>query len=234
MQASTDLARPLAVTDLLDVVGTAVAAVSRRLPAHVDREDLASAGYLALVQAFPNAPSVEAEARAYLLRRVAGALRDELRKTDGAGRRTRKLLRAMKAASSFLENRLGRAPTVAELAAALEISAASIRSALARAEASTPVSDGESALSLVVAEDSSPADEAANSENADHVLSFLEFLSANERRVIVRTVLENLTLEVVGTEMGITKARVGQLRTAALKRLRANPALAKLWGEIGG
>ena len=198
----------------------------------MDREDLASAGYLALLRAFPQAPRVEAEARAYLLRRVAGALRDELRKGDGAGRRTRRLLGALRSATGVLESRLGRVPTLTELAAELNTSTDIIVAAQARAEASTPVANADAAMSTIAADGFSPADAVENTELANQIRSLLDLLSVSERRVIVRTVLDNLTLEAAGQEMGITKARVGQLRSAGLKRLRVHPDLAELWAEI--
>ncbi len=224
--------RSFEVSDLLDLVPTAVAAVGRRLPAHVDRDDLASAGYLALVQSFPRAPRVEGEARAFLLRRVAGALRDELRRSDGAGRRARFLVRRYRQTAEGLEVALGREPTLPEVAERMGEPPNRLAAALARAEAATAVADGETVLASLASGTTTPLEEASLSERQEQVRALLTVLTPGQRVAVTRTLLEDRTLDEVATELGVSVARAGQLRLAALKKLRGQPEVLRLWNEL--
>lgn len=223
----------LTVADVLDVVPTAVSIVARRLPAWVDRDDLASAGYLALMQAFPRAPRGEGEARAFLLRRVAGALRDELRRSDGVGRRTRHLLARVQATSRSLAQALGRDPAIAEIAAAMGEPVARIEAAFARAEDATRAPDPEAVLATVATDGPSPMIAVEASSTLQATLGLLDLLTPGERTVVARTILDGLTLDEVAVELGVTKGRASQLRVAGLKRLREHPSAARLWAELG-
>lgn len=232
MQAQLTDTRSFELTDLLDLVPTAVAAVGRRLPAHVDRDDLSSAGYLALVQAFPRAPRVEGEARAFLLRRVAGALRDELRRSDGAGRCARALVRRYRQVAESLEATLGREPTLFEVAERLQEPPNRLAAALSRAEAATAVADGEAVLAGLASDATTPLEDATRLERQVQVRALLAVLTPGQRVAVARTLLEDKTLDDVAKELGVTVARAGQLRLAALKKLRSQPDAARLWTEL--
>jgi RNA polymerase sigma factor for flagellar operon FliA len=232
MHALAETSRPFEITDLLDVVTSAVATVARNLPTHVDREDLAAAGYLALVQAFPGAPVDEHEARAYLLKRIAGALRDELRKSDQAGRRTRRLLNIIRTATAELELGLGRAPTTAELSIRVGVTPDRIREAIFRGEAAVQIWDSEAQLAVVAEPEDSPVERLATSEALSGTLTLLRLLTPNERLVVARTILGGITLEEAAAELGVTKGRAGQLRASGLNRLRSHPEASRLLAEI--
>ena len=70
------------LADYLDIVEIALATISRRLPATVGRDDLASAGKLALVVAVGRREGSFDDVRAYCFVRVRGAMLDELRRLD--------------------------------------------------------------------------------------------------------------------------------------------------------
>lgn len=82
------------LADYLDIVDIALATISRRLPASVGREDLASAGKLALVVAVGRCAGNADEVRAYSFVRVRGAMLDELRRLDPLTRRERAEMKA--------------------------------------------------------------------------------------------------------------------------------------------
>ncbi len=104
----------------MPLVGYVVTELITRLPAHVRREDLESAGYEALVRC---ARSLRPERR-HVLRPVRpdpGPRRrvDELRSADWASRGTRRAERRLAGAEDRLTQQLGRQPSPAELAADL-------------------------------------------------------------------------------------------------------------------
>src|SRR5689334_7218517 len=75
------------VTQHLPLVGHLVREISSRLPNHVDRDDLSSAGLFALVQASrAYDPAREIPFPRYAATRIRGAILDELLSLDWASR----------------------------------------------------------------------------------------------------------------------------------------------------
>src|SRR3954447_10376764 len=112
----TDRRREDVVKAHMPLVGHLVREMLARVPAHVNRDDLLSAGYAALVAAargFDDARGVPF-AR-FAAARVRGALLDELRGLDWASRSVRQRARRTDAARQELTARLGRTPTVQEV-----------------------------------------------------------------------------------------------------------------------
>src|SRR6478736_3149949 len=112
----------------LPLVQYVVSEVAHRVPSHVSRSDLVSAGMLGLAQA---ARSFDPERGIAFDRfastRIRGALLDELRGRDWASRSVRARARGMQQATDELTNRLGRPPTPEEIATALRLPAESVR-----------------------------------------------------------------------------------------------------------
>src|SRR3712207_6536727 len=105
------------------LVGHLVRESLSRLPGHVSRDDLTSAGLAALVQA---ARSYD-EARGvpftrYASTRIRGAIIDELRGIDWASRSVRRRARQVEETRSRLATELGRSPSAAEVATASGLS----------------------------------------------------------------------------------------------------------------
>ena len=99
------------VVDHMPLVGHHVNSLFARLPAHVSRNDLVSAGYLALVRAARAFdPTAGVPFVNYATYRIKGALVDELRRTDVVSRRARRLGRVMDEVSDRLAATLGRVP----------------------------------------------------------------------------------------------------------------------------
>src|SRR3954466_2523535 len=111
------------------LVGHLVREVLAKVPLHVSRDELTSAGMMALVVA---AQSYDAERGVPFVRyasiRIRGALLDELRSMDWAARSVRTQAREMENVEHQLAAALGRTPRPAEVAATLGISAAELES----------------------------------------------------------------------------------------------------------
>src|SRR4051794_39144406 len=99
----------------------------RRVPAHVQRDELAAAGSLALVQAARAFnPDLGVPFSRYAAMRVRGAIVDELRGMDWASRGARHRARQLTETSEQLTAALGRKPTREELAEALGVDVADV------------------------------------------------------------------------------------------------------------
>ena len=139
-------------------------------------------------------------------------------------------------AKSKLTLTLGRDPLAAELAAELEIPVERVIELQRMTEdpvsLETPVGDGESLFSDMVEDVNAPRpdDHVAGDERRRQLEEALDSLNERTRRVIeARFGLgdrDPATLEQVGTEIGVTRERVRQIETRALRELEVkNPAL---------
>jgi RNA polymerase primary sigma factor len=131
---------------------------------------------------------------------------------------------------------LGREPLAAELAAELELPVERVIELQRMMEdpvsLETPVGDGESLFSDMVEDVNAPRpdDHVAGDERRRQLEEALDSLNERTRRVIeARFGLgdrDPATLEQVGTEIGVTRERVRQIETRALRELEVkNPAL---------
>jgi RNA polymerase primary sigma factor len=144
----------------------------------------------------------------------------------------RRLLRARRQ----LAQKFNREPTTAELAKETQQSEERVRELLELVEnpvsLETPVGDGESLYGDLIEDVNAPAPHEQSAEHARgrEIAGALEQLNPRMRRVLsLRFGLDGeppQTLEEVGTQLGITRERVRQLETRALRELRtANPGL---------
>ena len=138
----------------------------------------------------------------------------------------RRLLRARRQ----LAQKFNREPTLAELAHETQQSEERVRELLELVEnpvsLETPVGDGESLYGDLIADVNSlaPHEQSAEQARARELAGALEQLNPRMRRVLsLRFGLDGespQTLEEVGTQLGITRERVRQLETRALRELR--------------
>ena len=94
--------------------------VGASLPAHVDEQDLVSYGLLGLIGAIET----------FAMARIRGAIIDELRSLDWVPRSVRTRARQIERAIAVLERELMRAPTDAEIAQKLGVSADELEESL--------------------------------------------------------------------------------------------------------
>ena len=144
----------------------------------------------------------------------------------------RRLLRARRQ----LAQKLNREPVLAELAREAQLSEERVRELLELVEnpvsLETPVGDGESLYGDLIEDVNAlaPHEQSAEQARGRELAGALEELNPRMRRVLsLRFGLDGEpphTLEEVGTQLGITRERVRQLETRALRELRlAAPGL---------
>ena len=144
----------------------------------------------------------------------------------------RRLLRARRQ----LAQKFNREPTIAELAKETQQSEERVRELLELVEnpvsLETPIGDGESLYGDLIEDVNAlaPHEQSAQQARGRELAGALEQLNPRMRRVLsLRFGLDGeppQTLEEVGSQLGITRERVRQLETRALRELRnANPGL---------
>jgi RNA polymerase sigma factor for flagellar operon FliA len=217
-----------AFTEALPVLNIALAQICRRIPAHVSREDLASAAKLALISALRQVRGSQAEVNAYCYTRVRGAILDELRRLDPLSRRARAKVNLIESAASSLAQRCGREATAEEIADAAGVDLEHVLAARRLVEASRLLSldetddTGSPRRDYADTEADCPRREAGDNDAGEALRRAITRLPPTQARVLQRYYFEDATLDEIAAELGVTKERVRQIREAAQQKLRSD------------
>jgi len=235
----TAISQPRAsFAETISVVDAVLAAVARRVPLHVSRDDLASAGKLALVEALLRYEGPREEARAYCYVRVRGAVLDELRQLDPLSRHSRTQVNLVRKARAALERQLGRIPTLAEIAEITGLTVDSVAQVERLGQAAEACSldetdaAGERLHSVADHAAACPARAAESGDTNASVQAALERLAPIHAHVLRRYYIDDATLDDIAIELGVSKERVRQIREAAEKKLRADFVVLTLWQSV--
>jgi RNA polymerase sigma factor for flagellar operon FliA len=208
----------------LPLVGHLVREVLGRVPSHVSRDDLISAGMYALTV---SASSFDASRGVPFARfaalRIRGAITDELRAMDWASRSVRRKSREVETARASLARTLGRTPTTAEIAQAVGFAPAEVEAVDADVQRASVLSlqaitaDGD-CDALPHASDS-PEGLLLRREQIGYLHDAIAELPERLRTVVTEYFFEQRKLNEVATDLGVTESRVSQLRSEALALL---------------
>lgn len=197
--------------------------LARRLPAHVDRDDLLSAGLTALV-ACARSYRGDGPFTQIVCVRVRGALIDHLRGLDWASRSVRTRARDLQAAEDDLVASLGRMPTQAELGQLLGVSEREVAAWHHDVRRAATVSlqgiTQETADLLVRERAPGPEDVLLLRERLGYLRDAIDALPGNLRTVIVRYFLQERSMADIAAELGVSESRVSHIRAEALALLR--------------
>lgn len=211
------------VTANLPLVGYHVSELLGRVPSYVSRDDLASAGALALVQAAQayDASTGVPYAR-YAALRIRGALLDELRSMDWVSRGARQRARRVSTTSDELTSRLGRTPSREELASTLGTSVAEVDAARGDADRRIlSIEAFDSAIADTVAEPGiGPEENLLVTEKLQHLRAAVAALPERLRYVVEQLFFQERPVVELAAEMGVTQSRISQLRTEALALMK--------------
>lgn len=230
--ALTPEARTL-VEKHLPMVRHVLAGVAAHFPRHADREELAQAASLGLVEA---AARYDAERGVPFDRwaalRIRGAILDAVRALDFAPRTLRAASREVEAARADLTASLGRTPSAEDIAQRLGIPVSEVnqlqgqvhRSVVLSLDAPSGESEGDPltlASALLDDVQRQPAEVLEQRERATYVRDALSCLPDRLKEVVVGYFLEGQTSADLAARLGVTESRVSQMRTDALKLMRA-------------
>lgn len=229
-EPSTTLADKRAEEDLvrrhLPLVQYAVAEVLGRVPRHVSRSDLVSAGMVGLAQAalaYDGSRGVAFDR--YASQRIRGALLDELRSLDWASRGVRSRARTVATAAEQLTACLGRTPTKVEVAERAGMAVDAVDE-LAEDVHRAVVLNYDSLLASAEGEAVLPSDHATpeatllERERKAYLIDAVATLPERLRRVIVGYFFEELPMLVLAEELGVSESRISQMRAEALALMK--------------
>jgi RNA polymerase sigma factor FliA len=220
------------IEEHLPLVKHIVFQVAVHFPRHVDRDELARAGALGLVEAarrYDESRGVPFDR--FAAQRIRGAILDAVRAADWAPRSVRTLARRLEGVEQRLATELGRVPSAKEMAGALGMTDAELARLQDRLFRSVvlalehEVNDaGDEDLTLVdVLRDRSvtePLEELESRELHAYLRDAVNLLPERHRLVIVGYFLEGRTSQELARFLGVTESRVSQLRSEALTMLK--------------
>lgn len=209
----------------LPLVGHLVREMLSRLPAHVSREDLASAGMAALAGAAKGFdPSRGTPFGGFATTRIRGALLDELRGLDWASRSVRARARKVDTAKQSLTATLGRTPTQAELADSLGVAVDEIQSIDSDVAQAVVLSlqgfAAGSADDMVRERTPGPEELLLHREKVGYLHDAIQALPERLRLVVEGYFFDERPMLDIANELGVSESRVSQLRAEALVLLR--------------
>jgi RNA polymerase sigma factor for flagellar operon FliA len=196
-----------------------------RLPAHVARDELTSAGLAALAQAAKSYDDQRgAGFLAYAAVRIRGAVVDELRGMDWASRSVRRRARQVDEVRERLTLKLGRTPTDSEVAEDLGMSMdelAAHREDVSRASVmSLQGFDDGTVDDLLPARTLTPEAVIEQRERLAYLHDAVATLPDRLRVVVEGYFFRERPMAEIAAELGVTESRVSQLRAEAVSLLR--------------
>jgi len=201
-----------------------------RLPDGVELDDLISAGVFGLmdaIDAFDLSRGVKFET--YCVPRIRGAMLDELRTMDWVPRLVRSKASKLNEGNKTLETKLGRHPTVQELAAHMELSVPELEKMVLEANAVGLTSlnkkwyetdSYKDVREIDILEDKKGEDPTRRVQKNDLMRLVTKGLNRNERLIIILYYYEELTMKEIGATLDLSESRVSQMHSSIVNRLQ--------------
>jgi RNA polymerase sigma factor for flagellar operon FliA len=222
------------VSDHLYLVQHIVHELAVRYPRHVDRQELWSAGAMGLVESARRyAVDSEVPFAHYARRRIRGAIIDSTRTRDWATRGVRRDQRELDAAAAAFEQTHRGPASDADLATQLGVDEQEVARRRAAAHRSTvlhldqPMTSGDGETTpladTISATDveTSPEANLEQRELLGSLRTAVQYLKDTQRDVIERYYFHGERLRDIADSLGVTEARVSQLRSEAVRALQA-------------
>ena len=173
--------------------------------------------------AWPKRPSRGVTFQRFASSRIRGAILDELRARDWASRSVRAKARDLAQTTDQLTARLGRQPSAAEVATAMGASSEeldAINTDVYRALVlNLDALEGKGEENLFSGT-SAPDEDVLDNEKRAYLVAAVDNLPERLRRVVVGYFFEELPMQVLAEELGVTDSRISQMRAEALVLLR--------------
>jgi len=226
----TTLDRDHTLAKYLPTVRQVARSIHKRLPHHVDIDDLINSGVLGLMDAFQKFnPEKGTQFGAFARFRIRGAILDYLRSLDWSPRELRHKRRKVKQARETLIGRYGRVPSESEVATELRMKLSEFQRLLSEIDdveigslnvTSSGGSGEERIAELPDKTDENPVSQCMRAEIKQCIRDAIEGLPERERLVMLLYYREELTRKEIGLHLGIPESQISQIQASAIRRLR--------------
>ncbi|MCX8075536.1 MAG: FliA/WhiG family RNA polymerase sigma factor [Aquificaceae bacterium] len=199
--------------------------IHKHLPSSIDVNDLIGYGVLALIESLPKIDK-DKNPTAYLKLRIKGAIYDYLRSLDFASRNVRSKEKTIKRAVEKLSMEKGQEVGDEEIAEYLGESVEKLREDLQAISFSYLLSldelfqEGRSYEELFESKEEGPEELAIKSDLREKLLKAIDKLDYREKLILQLLYYEELPLKEVSKLLGISMARVSQIKANAIEKLK--------------
>lgn len=201
-----------------------------KLPYSVQIDDIIQAGMIGLLDAasrYDDLHGVQFET--YATQRIRGAMLDELRSADWLPRSLRRDMRQIESALSRLQQKLGRPPNEAEIAAEMKISLLEYQQMLQEARGAQLLyfedfhEEGEHDFfeKFSIDDNADPSHLIQDDRFKTALVQAIDNLPERERLMMGMLYEQEMNLREIGEVLGVSESRVSQLHTQAVARLRS-------------
>ncbi len=205
--------------------------IYRRLPQHVNIDDMVSAGSLGLMDACARFdPGKRVPFPSYAKLRIRGAILDSLRDLDWGPRWLRRKSCGIDVAVRALTARLGRMPNESEVAQEMGLQIAQYQTLLDQLNrlgidslhvAHNDDSSEDRLTCLPARSEENPYFLYQRGELQNHMTAVISKLRDQERLVMTLYYYEEMTMREIGLVLGVGERRVWKVHASALTKLRA-------------
>jgi len=219
----------LVVQNYFNLVQAIANKIKRRLPAHVDVNDLVQTGMIGLLEASSRYDaSRQVDFSSYANSRITGAILDELRKWDTCSRQDRKTARQIEQVKQTLRATTGREPVREEIAEAVGLGLNDYDKTMHRLESGKQPSlqaeehdnDPSEELYQIPSKDVTPFEACCKNQDSTLLRTYLKELKPRQRQVLEFYYFNDMGLKEIGEKLGVGEARISQIHKQAVIELR--------------
>lgn len=221
------------VENYLSLVKVVAGRIAISLPQHIDRDDLISNGFFGLLDAIERFdPGRNVKFETYAVSRIRGAILDAIRAQDWLPATVRQKAKQYEQVMTVLENQLGRSATDHEIAATMNVTVEQLHTLIKQLNASTliPLEDFLQIETASGATLVNPSQALEEEEVKQALAKAIDKLPEKEKIVVTLYYYEGLTLKEISLTLQLSEARISQLHTKAVFRLRG--ALARIKSSL--
>lgn len=211
------------VRDHEDLVKKIALHIKKRLPSHVELDDLLQSGFVGLLEARKTFdPTQGATFETFASIRIRGCIIDGLRKNSWGTRETIHNMRLIGEAITRLEQRLHKAPTTEDIATELGISVEEHMEICQQINVSNVVSlDANEDEEFVAGDDANnPQVITQQQDMIQHIKKILNNFPKREQQVLSLYYVEEFTFKQIGEILTLTEARICQIHSHAIAKIQ--------------
>lgn len=211
------------VLEYRSLVKKIVLFIKRRLPSNIEYDDLLQSGLIGLLEARQNYKTgMGASFETFASIRIRGAIIDSLRKNSWVSRETIKNMRRVSDAISKIEQRDQKQATTEDIAKELGLSVEehfkiSQEISICNVLSLNVIDENDSILG---SDETNPQEISQHEDIKERLKAILADLPEREQLVLSLYYVEEFTFKQIGEVLELTEARICQLHSQALARVR--------------